>query len=91
MVIRKQLQCQRLGRQAWPFQREVEWCLGPFSHCSGVASIDIMLPWLGRFSFPSPEIHIVISLKTALIDTPRNNALVASYLPEYYILMLSPR
>lgn len=48
-----------------------------------------MLPWLGSFSFPSPGIHIVISLKkTTLLDTPSNNALVAIYLPEYCLLKL---
>lgn len=46
-------------------------------------SMDLMIPWLGSFSFPSPGIHIVISYKSTFTDTLRSNVLVAIYLPEY--------
>lgn len=42
-----------------------------------------MALWLGRFSFPSPWIHIVISYKTTVTGTLRNNILAAVYLHEY--------
>lgn len=91
MVVRRELQCQRLWAEQLGHSRvssNGDWT--PFLTVLIWPSMDLMLPCLGRFSFPTPGIHIVISYKTTT-DIPINNALVAVYVPEYCTLKLSLR